>query len=89
MTDDRPWWAIEGETTGERIRNGLPQLLVVSVIAWLVALGTYRVVAAVIDPITAGAVLLLGGLYVGGRLRAALVVDDELTDAIEGEEPQP
>ena len=69
------WWTIEGETTGERIRDGLPQLAIISIAVWLGTSVVYNALAAWLDPITATASVVLGALYVGLRLRRWLTVD--------------
>lgn len=71
------WWSISGETAGERIRDGLPQLVLISVIAWGGALVSYNLLAYALDPITASVAVLVGGLAVGLKLRAWLVGDAE------------
>ncbi|QZA89326.1 hypothetical protein K0C01_04065 [Salinarchaeum sp. IM2453] len=69
----RKWFTIEGDTATERIRNGLPQLVVIVLAVWLGAVVLYQVTATVIDPITATLVLLIGGLYIGLKLRNFLL----------------
>lgn len=67
------WWSISGETPGERMRNGWLQLLVLAAVVWIGTLVVYNAVSFVLDPITATAVLLVGGLFVGFKLRDWLV----------------
>ena len=77
------WWTIEGETTGERVRDGLPQLAIISVAVWLGTTVAYDALAAWLDPITATASVLLGALYVGLRLRRWLTVDEPVEEKAE------
>ncbi|GAA0674379.1 hypothetical protein ACFQDG_16650 [Natronoarchaeum mannanilyticum] len=74
-TDAASWWSIEGETTGERVRDGLPQLAIIVVTVWLGTSIAYNVLSAAFDPISATASIAIGSLYVGLRLRRWLTVD--------------
>ena len=67
------WWTISGDTPGERMRSGWLQILLLAGVVWLGALVVYNTVAFAIDPITATAVLLVGGLFVGFKLKEWLV----------------
>jgi len=74
--DAASWWSIEGETTGERVRDGLPQLAIIVVTVWLGTSIAYNVLSEAFDPISATASIVIGSLYVGLRLRRWLTVDD-------------
>lgn|GEM_PF-2235815 len=74
------WWSIEGETTGERVRDGLPQLAIIVVTVWLGTSIAYNVLSAAFDPISATASIAIGSLYVGLRLRRWLTVDGDAAD---------
>lgn len=73
--DAASWWSIEGETTGERVRDGLPQLAIIVVTVWLGTSIAYNVLSAAFDPTSATASIAIGSLYVGLRLRRWLTVD--------------
>ncbi|QSG02106.1 hypothetical protein [Natranaeroarchaeum sulfidigenes] len=73
------WWSITGDTPGERMRNGWLQILLLAGVVWFGALVVYNVVSVLIDPITATAVLLVGGLFVGFKLKDWLVNPGEDT----------
>jgi len=80
VENDAGWWSIEGETTGERVRDGLPQLVIILVGVWLGTTVAYNVLSAAFDPISATASIAIGSLYVGLRLRRWLTVDDGADD---------
>ncbi len=61
------------------MRNGWLQILLLAGVVWLGALVVYNAVAFAIDPITATAVLLVGGLFVGFKLKEWLVNPGENT----------
>jgi len=84
--DAASWWSIEGETTGERVRDGLPQLAIIVVTVWLGTSIAYNVLSAAFDPISATASIAIGSLYVGLRLRRWLSVDGDATPE-RGNEP--
>lgn len=81
---DASWFQIEGDTAGERIRNGLPVLVVLAVVTYVVALAIYQAIATIIDPIAAVAALILLIIWVGRRIRGWLLVSQ--SDADEGNE---
>lgn len=69
------WWTISGETTGERIRDGFPQLLVLVVMVWIGTIVVYDLLSTVVGPLPAAAVVLGGAVFVAFDLRDRMVVD--------------
>lgn len=67
------WFLLDGQTPSERIRQNLPQLAVLGLITWVSAAIVYRVASTILDPITGLLVLLVGGLYIGLKLREILI----------------
>lgn len=82
------WLSIEGDTPEERIRNGLPQLIVVGVFVWVGAFVAWEFLAVVVGPAAAAIVVLVAGVYVGLDLRDRMLgpIDEKEEDSEEGED---
>lgn len=76
-SDSTSWWTIEGETASERVRNGLPQLAVLSVAVWVGTIVLYELLASTFGSLWATVWIVLGSLYVGLRLRRWLTDGQE------------
>lgn len=72
MSEDS-WLRIEGDTPGERVRNGLPQLAVVVVLAWIGALAVYEIVAATLGPLAATIAVVICAVAVAFDLRDRMI----------------
>lgn len=89
MTDETTsWWTISGETTAERVRDGLPQLLLLSVLVWAGTRLAYTVLSSALDPITATLSVLLGAVYVGLRLRRWLTPGGTVDEDEDGDQDE-